>query len=109
MDYEARQRIEDLEYRLYNYHYMLAESIAERDRLALDAAWGVHFSLYSTIAAVGIVLTANFVFRDYSWPVGIGVGVALLVAHGAVHSWSNGERMKDVDKLAKLPEWEWKV
>ena len=49
MDYEVQQKIEDLEHRLDKYHEWLTEAIAQRDRLTLDAAWGVHYALYSNI------------------------------------------------------------
>lgn len=105
----ADQRIDDLELRLSNYHEWLVEAIAERDRLALDAAWGVHYALYSSLATMVVLVGAYIAFDQRSWLVGLCVGVALLIPQFAIHAWSNGARMKEVDRLAKLPEWEWRA
>jgi len=105
---DADRRIDDLELRLEKYHEWLVESIQERDRLALDAAWGVHYALYQNISAIGILAGAYIAFEQRSWVIGIGVGLALLFSQFAIFSWSNGQRMKEVDRLAQLPTWEWK-
>jgi hypothetical protein len=98
----------DLELRLAKYHEWLEHAIAERDRLALDAAWGVHAGLYTNGVTAAIWLTVyNVVGLGGWWQSGLAVGLSF-VAYFAVYSWSNGERMKEVDRLAKLPEWEWK-
>ncbi|CAN5163583.1 hypothetical protein BH09PSE3_BH09PSE3_16310 [soil metagenome] len=38
MDSETQERIEALEFRLFEYHELLVEAIEQRDRLAIDAA-----------------------------------------------------------------------
>lgn len=104
----TEQRIDDLEWRLGRYHEWLVQSIQERDRLALDAAWGVHYALYQNIATIAILVGSYIAFDRESWWIGGGVVVALFVSQFAIFSWSNGARMKEVDRLAKMPEWEWK-
>lgn len=81
----------------------------DRDRLALDAAWGVHYALYSSLATIAILVGGYVAYDQRFWIIGIGIGIAVVISQLAIHAWSNGERMKEVDKLAKLPEWEWKV
>ncbi len=109
MDNEALQRIDDLEYRLYKYHEWLMESIAERDRLALDAAWGVHYALYAALALIAAYIATDKYFGFDSWLVRVAFAFAVTLIPIAVHVWSNGARMKEVNRLAKLPEWEWKT
>jgi hypothetical protein len=102
------QRISDLESRLDKYHEWLVEAIQERDRLALDAAWGVHYALYQNLTTVGILLASYIAFDTKSWWAWIPVAVALFASQFFIHGWSNGQRMKEVERLAKLPDWEWK-
>lgn len=101
-------RIDDLEYRLGRYHEWLVDSIQQRDRLALDAAWGVHFALYYNLVVVFFVIYLATYLESASWWVSVGAGVLLFVAQFAIGIWSNDARMKEVDRLAKLPEWEGK-
>lgn len=103
------QRIDDLENRLDRYHEWLVESIQQRDRLALDAAWGVHYALYSNLAVAALAAGYYIAFDQRSWGAfGVIFVVGLLVSQFAIHAWSNRARMKEVDRLAKLPDWEWK-
>jgi hypothetical protein len=102
-------RIDDLEWRLDRYHTWLTDAIAERDRLALDAAWGVHFALYYNLAAVLFVVFLAKYADSNPWYASVGVGVLFFVAQFVIGSWSSTARMKDVDRLAKLPEWELKL
>jgi len=101
-----RERIDALEHRLADYHGWLNEAIEERDRLALDAAWGVHYALYSNLGTLLVFGGAYIAYDRQSWIIGIIVAALWLVPQMAIHSWSNGQRMKEVDRLAKLPEWE---
>lgn len=102
------QRIDDLEWRLSQYHSWLVQSVQERDRLALDAAWGVHFALYYNLAVVFFALVLARYADGWPWWAFVLAGVGLFVGQFAIGIWSNGARMKEVDRLAKLPEWEWK-
>lgn len=103
------QRIDDLEWRLLQYHEWLVASIEERDRLALDAAWGVHNGLFQIIAAVFILINAYFAIDAFPWwVVAVVIGLSQFPIQAAIHAWSNKGRMKDMDLLAKLPEWEFK-
>ena len=99
--------IVDLELRLVNYHDMLEQAIADRDRLAVDAAWGVHGGIFYVLGFAGTI----YVFNEYSGLKGFWWLLAIVVAQfvgGIAYTWSNRERMKEVDRLAKLPEWQWK-
>ncbi|MDF2386577.1 hypothetical protein JMG10_34260 [Nostoc ellipsosporum NOK] len=101
------QRIDDLELRLYKYHEWMKESIERRDRLAMDAAWGVHYSFFSTLALIGAYIITDKFLGLHSWITAALFGFALLPIQFVVYMWSNGLRMKEVDSLAKLPDWEW--
>lgn len=103
MERDAEYRIAELELRLAAYHEHLAEVISERDRLALDAAWGVHSALHSAIiCAIIIGLAFKLGATGWAW---LLVGIAITVAQTAVMMWSNAARMREVERLAKLPDW----
>lgn len=104
----AEERISDLEWRLERYHSELTVAIQERDRLALDAAWGVHFALYAILATFGATYGISRFFSGDGWYAGFFGVLATLIVPMAVHVWSNGQRMKEVDRLARLPEWNWR-
>lgn len=101
----AEERIDDLEWRLSEYHEWLVEAIAERDRLAIYAAWGVHYALYSAIGTVAALYAIHRFVGDSGWLAGILLVVALMTVPMMIHFWSNGARMKEVDRFAKLPDW----
>jgi hypothetical protein len=103
----AEEKIYDLEVRLLRYHEALAEAIQERDRLALDAAWGVHYALFALLGTAAAVFAIQRFIDGNEWIAGGLTAIALFVVPMAVHAWSNGERMKEVERLAKLPDWEW--
>ena len=108
----AENRITDLEFRLDDYHKWLAHAINERDRLSLDAAWGVHHSLHFHIWVLVEVAAFLTAIKLLSGPTLIITCIAILIVmrfvQGRIHLWSNGERMKEVDSLSKLPEWKCK-
>lgn len=106
MDAETAERIDELERRLEAYHARLEEAVAERDRLALDAAWGVHLSLYATLALIGLYCLVGRFLPPLGWLGGVTLGIAAIVTYVVVHGWSNGARMKEVDRLSALPEWQ---
>ena len=101
-------RIEDLEWRLEKYHELLTEAITQRDELALGAAWGVHYALHAIVAVIAAYLITDKYIGWDSWIVGFGFALALTPIQIGVHIWSNGHRIKEVDRMAKLPEWELK-
>jgi hypothetical protein len=105
---ELTSYVADLEYRLQQYHEWLEQSIADRDRLALDAAWGVH-AAFCSIAAYVVVLAAIVLGlgRERWWAWALAV-ISAQIASGVAHNWSNRHRLEEVKELAKLPEWEWK-
>ena len=102
---DADSKINELERRLAEYHDQLTEAITQRDRLALDAAWGVHASLYG----LGFALVAILNYDKVIGPLGtlgeVAAGIAFLVCQSAIFAWSNRARMKEVDCLAALPGW----
>lgn len=105
---ELRNYVADLEYRLNEYHEWLQQSVADRDRLALDAAWGVHAGVCSIAAYLGVFAAAVFGFGpDRWWTWGIAV-VGGQVAATITYHWSNRHRLRELQRLAKLPEWTWK-
>ena len=106
MDSETRQRIDDLEYRLERYHELLIDSIAQRDRLALDAAWGAHAALYTLLAMIAALYMAHKSLGDSGWLSWLAFAATLLLVPAFVNLWSNSYRMKEVDQLAKLPDWQ---
>ncbi|QDH33185.1 hypothetical protein [Porphyrobacter sp. YT40] len=101
----AEEKIYDLEARLSRYHEALAEAIQERDRLALDAAWGVHYSLFALFGTAIAIFAIHRYVDGHGWLAGGLIAIALFVVPMAIHAWSNGERMKEVERLAKLPDW----
>ena len=104
----ADEKIADLEQRLEFFHQELAEAIHQRDRLALDAAWGVHLGLYTLFGLVALLYLLNLLSRylnDLGWFGGVLGAIGLFFALGAISTWSNGARMKEVDRLAELPQW----
>lgn len=104
----AEDRIDDLERRLERYHEWLVDSIQQRDRLALDAAWGVHYAFYSALGTIAAIYAVHRYVGDSGWVAGFLFVSALTIIPLVIHIWSNGARMKEVDRLAKLPEWEWR-
>jgi hypothetical protein len=105
MHSDVEDRIEDLEHRLQTYHDWLVDSIEQRDRLALDAAWGVHYALYLALAQILLFGGLWYVSDEIGWVGGIIFGLALFGSQLVVHMWSNGARMKEVERLAILPKW----
>lgn len=107
----ADDRIDDLEWRLEKYHEWLTDSIEQRDRLALDAAWGVSGALQQTIAVFMLFYLYDR-FVGWSWTYWYGVlalGLAVFLVQMFVWIHSNNARMKEVERLAKLPSWDWKT
>lgn len=103
----VEEKIYDLEMRLMRYHEALAEAIQERDRLGLDAAWGVHYALFSLLGTAAAIFSIHHFIGGDGWIAGALIAIALLVVPMGIHVWSNGERMKEVERLAKLPDWGW--
>ena len=101
----TEERINDLEQRLEYYHYALVEAIHQRDRLALDAAWGVHLGLYSLAGAAASIYLTRTYFSDLGWLGQTLIGLGFIAVMGAINMWSNDARMKEIDRLPKLPEW----
>ena len=104
----ADQRIDDLEARLSDYHEWLVNSIEARDRLAIDAAWGVHSALYSALGTLAAIYEIHRDIGEKGWLGPLLIVIACTLVPFAIHIWSNNERMKEVDRFAKLPEWTWK-
>jgi hypothetical protein len=106
-DPELSDYIADLEYRLSNYHQWLEQAIADRDRLALDAAWGVEGGLLYVAAFAATIYVCNQALglRGFWWLLTI---LAAQFVGGVAYTWSNRQRMKEVDRLPHLPEWQWK-
>lgn len=101
---DANSRLDDLELRLSEYHEWLTESVAQRDRLALDAAWGVEGSVQSLIVvAIGVGALYHY---DPPWWGAVLIGLGMAAANLAVLMWSNARRMKEVERLAELPKWQ---
>ena len=106
------QELEDLEFRLSEHLDWLNDAIHERDRLALDAAWGVHYGLqlhvqYSFVVA--IILFAFTVVHPMPW---WGVAAAIAAISLVPLFWqkriwreSNRLRLGEIESLAKLPTW----
>jgi hypothetical protein len=106
---DLNSRIENLEYRLAKYHEWLEESIQQRDRLALDAAWGVNCAL-NALLAFGAVLALGLLYLEIDgWWQEALLGVGAWVLSMGVWIWTNEQRVKEVDRLAKLPPWECKL
>lgn len=105
----ADDRIDDLEWRLRQYHEWLTDSIEQRDRLAIDAAWGVHGALYETVAVLVIFyLYDRFIGWSWTYWYGVlGLGLVVFVVQMLTRIQSNNERMKEVERFAKLPSWDW--
>lgn len=103
---DLEERVQALEHRLEAYHEALTEAVKENDRLALDAAWGVHFALYRELATIAIFALAYLAYDQVSWILAIAIMIAVFPMQLAVHAWSNGQRMKEVEKLKRIPEWE---
>lgn len=100
-------RLDDLEFRLHKYHEWLTDSIHQRDRLALDAAWGVQEGLIFLIGMAALVWFFDTKFESDNWITTTAFVIAVFVMQIAVLVWTNKRRMKEIDRLAKLPEWEW--
>lgn len=100
------QRIADLELRLDRYHEHLADAIAQRDRLALDAAWGVTCVFAGTIPSTIILVIAYVMHADTLW--WVAAWVASSVIYWAAWARADRMRMKEIDTLAELPEWDWR-
>ena len=75
---------------------------------ALNAAWGVHFGLFTLQAFLLILFLVDKYIGWQSWVSGAVLAIGLPLAQAGVHFWSIGARRKDVDTLAKLPEWDWR-
>lgn len=102
------QHIDDLEYRLDRYHEWLVASIEQRDRLAIDAAWGITGAVNGLVAA-GLVAWFCYSFIGVDTTLKqIGLGFAAWAANFAMVAYTNGQRMKEVDRFHKLPDWEWR-
>ena len=106
MDGETRDYIEELELRLSSYHAELNEAVEQRDRLAIDAAWGVHGAFTSTLAVLLLLYVFDRFIGWHSWLGGIGVGVAIFAVQMVTRMSSNSARMKEVDTFATLPTWD---
>ena len=98
-------RISDLEWRLEQYHERLVEAIAERDRLALNAAWGVQGALVTTITSIVAISLFSRLVGWGSWILDLFFAIGLAVVELWIGTRSNNERCKELDKLAHLPEW----
>ena len=97
------QHITDLEFRLDQYHEWLTDAIASRDRLALDAAWGVHSGLFA-LASIALLYSIGEKFTELDhWIEYVGLGIVVTFVQALVMGWSNDLRMKEVEKLTKLP------
>jgi hypothetical protein len=109
MDYDTQRRIEDLELRLAKYHAHLETAIAQRDRLAMDTAWGVQQSLY-TLTGVGLfIFLYKQYFDGYGWIIDFLVGIGYLAICIGVSGWLNKIRASEVERLSKLPDWDLKL
>lgn len=103
MDRDVEYRIADLELRLVAYHEHLSEVIQQRDRLAIDAAWGVHGSLHSIIAYAAVLGVAyKLGATGWWWAL---AGFVAWAASTAALMHSNAARMKEVDTFLDLPDW----
>ena len=101
------QRIDDLEFRLVRYHEWLVASIEQRDRLGIDAAWGVAGVVNSLVAA-GLVVWLMYSFLGVDSTLKqIAIGLAAWSAHVAMTIYTNDKRMKEIDRFSSLPDWEW--
>lgn len=105
---ELRSHVSDLEYRLHEYHQWLEQAVADRDRLALDAAWGVHAALCAVIASGIVWASALFGLGAGYWWSWLVAVIGAQTAGAVAHSWSNRHRLEEVERLSTLPEWTWK-
>jgi F0F1-type ATP synthase assembly protein I len=98
-------RVHDLECRLTDYHERLEEAVVERDRLAIDAAWGVHSDLHSTVVAFLLFYLFDRFVGWSNWLAIMGLGIAVFAAQMYARIKSNDARMAEVERFAMLPTW----
>ncbi|KTE17028.1 hypothetical protein [Sphingopyxis sp. H115] len=102
---EIKYRLDQLERRLEDHFEALNEAIDQRDKFALNAAWGIVRSISAVVALVGVPLACKEWFGLEGWWLAIVGTVAAL----AVLIWFNEGNLsaekKDAGKLWRLPAW----
>lgn len=95
--------IEDLEYRLERYHEALTEAVNQRDRLALDAAWGIVTSSAGMLPLYGPIFFVSLLRVDLIWfiPAALFGITASILATNRAHRM----RLEELKKLEPLPRW----
>jgi len=107
MGEDNHDRTWDLDYRLQQHFDWLNATIEERDRLALDAAWGLvepAAKQASFQSACAILIIAHVLDVGTAW------AVAAAVACYFVLNFRSGRKIRvqwaqEKDRLARLPEW----
>jgi hypothetical protein len=106
---KLQRHIEDLEYRLEEYHAYFSYAANQRDILALDAAWGVANGVVGLIAfALVFMISKEWIGLD-GWVLGIVAGVAGTIAQGVAFAYSDKGRFKDRNNMTEFPDWECKA
>ena len=109
-----RQHIEQLEYRLDEYHSQLSDAVKERDEVALDAAWGIvqaAADLKALVfgAVIGLIVYTNAKSITSNTIALILGALSWFIAQWILESrWGQkvqSERIKEKEGLPGLPEW----
>ena len=98
-------RVSSLELELEQYHEWLEEAIDQRDRLALNAAWGIVKVSCGVLAYLGTYYTIFQWLELKGWIWGGVAAVLGMVAYLVVYAWQDRGEDKDVEKLHRLPKW----
>ena len=97
--------VEELEWRLREHHHALNEAIEQRDRLAIDAAWGVASWLRGALLAVAVFGGAYY-WLPHHWVTAVVAVIAAHVAFAVGWISANTMRAKEVESFWRLPQWE---
>jgi len=68
----------------------------------------VHAGVCSLTASAAVLAAALWGFGIGRWWAWVIAVVGAQVAATIAYSWSNRHRLKEVERLAKLPEWTWR-
>jgi uncharacterized membrane protein YbhN (UPF0104 family) len=100
-----KAQINDLEFRLEQYHDRLTGAVKQRDEFSLKATWGILHSLAFSACFYGAYFVFQYKLNLTAWYWTLLAFFVGAVVAGFAIQWT--EKLADADngKLWRLPEW----
>ncbi len=102
---DPNRRLDQLETRLEQYFEHLEESLDQRDKFAVSAAWGIVKATTGLATAAAVYYACTHWLHLTGWLGGMVAMFAAFIGYAAGVAWQETGEKRDHGKLYRLPVW----